>query len=59
LLREAAAVAAGVVGGTLLLRGIDEAAGELAGLVSDDPVAGAGAAGDLSAEASDPGLDWA
>lgn len=59
LLREAAAVAAGVVGGTLLLRGIDAAAGELASLVSDDPAAVAGAAGDLSAEASDPGLDWA
>jgi len=59
LLREAAAVAAGVVGGTLLLRGLDTAADELAAQFAGDADAVAGSPADLPADAIDPGLDWA
>jgi hypothetical protein len=53
LLREAAVVAAGVAGGALLVRGVDAAASELAGLFGGED---ASVAGD---EVADPGVDWA
>lgn len=59
LLREAATLAAGVVGGTLILRGIDGLADELASRLADGAPGEAVAEADPSPAGVDPGLDWA